>query len=100
VKGFEVLNREIELNKNIIPLLILLSDGKANVSMGSGKPVDEAKQIASVIKASGIRSLVIDSEQSFIGMGFAREISNELGAKYLKLDELRSQDIVDGIRGI
>ncbi len=100
VKGFEVLNREIELNKNIIPLLILLSDGKANVSMGSGKPVEEAKQIASVIKASGIRSLVIDSEQSFIGLGFAREISNELGAKYLKLDELRSQDIVDGIRGI
>jgi magnesium chelatase subunit D len=100
VKGFEVLNREIELNKNIIPLLILLSDGKANVSMGSGKPVDEAKQIASVIKASGIRSLVIDSEQSFIGLGFAQEISNELGAKYLKLDELRSQDIVDGIRGI
>jgi magnesium chelatase subunit D len=100
VKGFEVLNREIELNKNIIPLLILLSDGKANVSMGSGKPVEEAKQIASVIKASGIRSLVIDSEQSFIGMGFAQEISNELGAKYLKLDELRSQDIVDGIRGI
>ncbi len=100
VKGFEVLNREIELNKNIIPLLILLSDGKANVSMGSGKPVEEAKQIASVIKASGIRSLVIDSEQSFIGLGFAREISNELGAKYLKLDELRAQDIVDGIREI
>jgi magnesium chelatase subunit D len=100
MKGFEVLNREKELNKNIIPLLILLSDGKANVSMGSGKPVEEAKQIASVIKASGIRSLVIDSEQSFIGLGFAQEISNELGAKYLKLDELRSQDIVDGIRGI
>jgi magnesium chelatase subunit D len=100
MKGFEVLNREIELNKNVIPLLILLSDGKANVSMGSGKPVDEAKQIASVIKASGIKSLVIDSEQSFIGLGFAQEISQELGAKYLKLDELRSQDIVDGIRGI
>jgi len=100
VKGFEVLNREIELNKNIIPMLILLSDGKANVSMGSGKPVNEAKQIASVIKSSGIKSLVIDSEQSFIGLGFAQEISNELGAKYLKLDELRSQDIVDGIRGI
>jgi magnesium chelatase subunit D len=100
VKGYEVLNKEKEFNKNIIPLLILLSDGKANVSMGSGNPVEEAKQIASVIKASGIKSLVIDSEQSFIGLGFAREISNELGAKYLKLDELRAQDIVDGIREI
>ncbi len=100
VKGYEVLNKEKELNKNAIPLLILLSDGKANVSMGSGKPVEEAKQIASLIKASGIKSLVIDAEQSFIGLGFAQEISNELGARYMKLEEMRTQDIVDGIRDI
>jgi magnesium chelatase subunit D len=100
VRGFEVLSKEKELNKNVIPLLILLSDGKANVSMGSGKPVEEAKQIAALIKASGIRSLVIDAEQTFIGFGFAREISNELGATYLKLEELQAQDIVDGIRDI
>ena len=100
VKGYEVLNKEKELNKNAIQLLILLSDGKANVSMGSGKPVEEAKQIASLIRASGIKSLVIDAEQSFIGLGFAQEISNELGARYMKLEELRAQDILDGIRDI
>jgi magnesium chelatase subunit D len=99
-KGYEVLKKEKELNKNAIPLLILLSDGKANVSIGSGKPVEEAKQIATLIKASGIKSFVIDAEQSFIGLGFAREISNELGARYMKLEELRAQDIVDGIRDI
>lgn len=100
LKGYEVLNREIELNKNVIPLLILISDGKANVSMGSGMPLDEAKQIASQVKKTGIKSLVIDAEQSFIGLGLAREISDELGAKYLKLEELRAEEIVGGIREI
>jgi Mg-chelatase subunit ChlD len=37
---------------------------------------------------------------SFIDLGFAREISNEPGARYMKLEELRAQDIVDGIRDI
>ncbi len=99
-KGCEVLSKEMEKNKNALPLLILISDGKANVSMGGGKPVDEAKQMAAMIKSAGIKSLVIDAEQSFIGLGLAREISNELGAKYLKLEELRAQDIVSSIRDI
>lgn len=99
-KGCEVLSKEMEKNKNALPLLILISDGKANVSMGGGKPVDEAKQMAAMIKSAGIKSLVIDAEQSFIGLGLAQEISNELGAKYLKLEELRAQDIVSSIRDI
>ncbi len=99
-KGCEVLSKEMEKNKNALPLLILISDGKANVSMGGGKPVDEAKQMAAMIKSAGIKSLVIDAEQSFIGLGLAREISHELGAKYLKLEELRAQDIVSSIRDI
>jgi magnesium chelatase subunit D len=68
--------------------------------MGSGKPVEEAKQIAAMIKSAGIKSLVLDAEQSFIGLGLAREISHELGAKYLKLEELKAQDIVSSIRDI
>jgi hypothetical protein len=72
----------------------ILADAHRNILY-----VDEVN-LASVIKASGIKSLVIDAEKSFIGLGFAQEISNELGARYMKLEELRAQDIVDGIRDI
>jgi magnesium chelatase subunit D len=99
LRGYEILSNEMQRDKNVLPLLILVSDGKANAGMG-GNPLEEAKQIASQIKKTGIRSLVIDAEQSFIGLGLARELSNELGAKYLKLEELRAEEIVGSIRDI
>ena len=58
-----------------IPRLILISDGKANVSMGSGAPLDDATEVAAQIRESGISSLVIDTEQSYIAFGLAHKIS-------------------------
>ncbi len=59
--------------------MILISDGKANVSMGSGSPLDDAKEVAAHIRDAGISSFVIDSEQSFISFGLAHTLSDELG---------------------
>ncbi len=81
-KGFEVLQRELMINHHTIPRMILISDGKANVSMGSGSPLDDAKEVAAHIRDAGISSFVIDSEQSFISFGLAHTLSDELGAKY------------------
>src|SRR5208283_3045893 len=60
------------------------SGGNSNVSMGSGSPLDEAKEVATHIRDAGISSFVIDSEQSFITFGLAHTLSDELGAKYLR----------------
>ena len=79
-KGFEVLQRELMINHHTIPRMILISDGKANVSMGSGSPLDDAKEVAAHIRDAGISSFVIDSEQSFISFGLAHTLSDELGA--------------------
>ena len=73
--------------------MILISDGKANVSMGSGSPLDDAKEVAAHIRDAGISSFVIDSEQSFITFGLAHTLSDELGAKYLRLEDLQAEQI-------
>ncbi|HTY15609.1 MAG TPA: putative cobaltochelatase [Methanoregulaceae archaeon] len=99
-KGFEVLKREMMINHHTIPRMILISDGKANVSLGSGSPLDDAKEMASHIRDAGISSLVIDSEQSYISFGLAHMLSNELGAKYLKLEDLRADQIAEVVKGI
>ncbi len=99
-KGFEVLQRELMINHHTIPRMILISDGKANVSMGSGSPLDDAKEVAAHIRDAGISSFVIDSEQSFISFGLAHTLSDELGAKYLRLEDLRAEQIADLVKGI
>jgi magnesium chelatase subunit D len=99
-KAFEVLQREKMINQHTIPRLILISDGKANVSMGSGSPMDDAKEVAAHIRDAGISSLVIDSEKGFIAFGLAQTLSDELGAKYLKLEDLQADQIADVVKGI
>ncbi|MDD1723818.1 MAG: putative cobaltochelatase [Methanospirillum sp.] len=99
-KGLEVLMREKMINAQSILRLILISDGKANVSMGSGSPLDDAREAAFQIRESGISSVVIDTEQGFIAFGLAHTLSDEMGAKYLKLEELQADRIADVVKGI
>lgn len=99
-RGFEVIQRELMINHHTIPKMILISDGKANVSMGSGSPLDDAKEVAGHIRDAGILSFVIDSEQSFISFGLAHTLSDELGAKYLRLEDLQAEQIADLVKGI
>ena len=88
------------INQHTIPRMILVSDGKANVSMGSGSPLGDAKEVASHIRDAGISSLVIDSEQNFISFGLAHSLSDDLGARYLKLEDLRADQIAGIVKGI
>jgi magnesium chelatase subunit D len=99
-KGYEVLKHEIMINQDTIPRLILISDGKANVGMSTGSPLEDAKDIAGRIREAGISSLVIDSEQSYITFGLAQNLSEELGAKYVRLEDLQADQITDALKGI
>lgn len=98
--GLDVIGRERMIRSGTIPLLILISDGKANVSTGSGQPFEEALVTAGQIREAGIHSLVIDPEPGFLRLGMAEAISGAMGAKYLHLDELKADTITGAIRGI
>ncbi|MDD4138234.1 MAG: VWA domain-containing protein, partial [Methanoregula sp.] len=99
-KGFEVLQRELAVHRITIPRMVLISDGKANVGMGAGSPLEEAKEMASHIREAHIPSLVIDSEQNFLSFGYARSISDEMGARYVRLEDLESGQIAGIVKGI
>jgi len=100
VKAIEVLEREKMINRHTIPRLILISDGKANVGTGSGSPIDDAKEAAARIQDAGISSFVIDSESGYIAFGLARTLAEEMGAKYLKLEDLQADQIADIVKGL
>ena len=81
-------------DKQILPLLVLVSDGKGNVSLNGGNPIEEAKVIAQEIRAANIRSIVIDTEQGFVTLGPAKQIATELRGTYIRLAELKSEPII------
>lgn len=94
LKGFEVLRNELNKDKKIKPLLVVISDGKGNVSINSNSnPFNEAKQIAEDIKYSGIKSIVVDTETGFVHLGRLQELSEFLGGRYYPLEDIKAEVI-------
>lgn len=99
-KAHEVAKIQILKDPNTSPMMIIISDGKGNVSMGSDKPLVEAAKIAEVIKEEErIKTLIIDVEKkSFISFGLAKELAVKLGAEYYKIDELKADTLVQAVK--
>ena len=96
--GLQCIMSEFKKHKDCKPLLVLISDGRVNVSINKEmKPMDEATQIANQIKTKQIDSLVIDTEKGYIRLGKLREIADSMGAKYLQIEELKAESIVRAI---
>jgi len=96
--GLDTIKEHLWRDKHTIPLLVLVSDGRANVSLNNGNSVEEAKRIAQEIKAANIRSLAVDTEQGFVTFRLVEQICTELGGTYLRLEELKSAPIASAVR--
>ena len=111
--AMEVLEAEKQKDRNVLPLLVVLSDGRANVAMGSGPgeaihpepvegrtglPLAEARAMAAAIREQKISAVVIDTETDFLRLGLATTIAEEMGAPCLKLEELHADGLADAVR--
>ena len=83
------------------PIVILITDGKSNAALGSGKPLDEALQLAEMIsRDERIRFVVVDTEEAgLIAFGLAQRLAAALKAQYFKIDDLKAQTLVDIVKG-
>ncbi len=81
-----------------VPLLVLVSDGRANVNLSGGDPVEEAKCLAHEIASEGIHSIAVDTERDFISFGLVKQLSEAMGGKYLRLEELSATPLVTAVR--
>lgn len=80
------------------PVIIVLSDGRANVSLAEeSAPVDDAHREARALRDRGISALVLDSETGPVRLGLAQRLASELGADYRHLGDL---DPVEGAQVI
>lgn len=86
--GYEFLQAAGARDADLAPLLVLVSDGRANVSLHGTDPAEEALAIAGRIGRAGIPAWVIDSEQGFIRLGLPVQLAKALGGRYSRLDEV------------
>ncbi len=97
-KALEVIETERIKDRDVLPLVVLLSDGRGNVALGQDSPLDEAYAAAGIIGDDKIPSVVVDTESGFIRLGMAQPVAEAMGAQYLKLEDLRADNLAEAVR--
>ena len=117
VAGLRIVRTERLRDPSVYPLIVLISDGRGNISLFGEEPLVEAQRVAEQLGADGVHMLVIDSARDhttptdaprsartagrplFGGYGFnaCRDLADRAGGEYLGLYDLSQGAIVEGV---
>jgi magnesium chelatase subunit D len=116
VAGLKLVRTERLRDQDVYPLIVLISDGRGNISLFGDEPLLEAQRVAEQIGNEHIRTLVIDSARDttgpqipgvgvlashamFGGFGFnaCQDLAERSGGEYLGLYDLSQGAIVAGV---
>ena len=118
VAGLGMIRTERIRDPSVYPLLVLISDGRGNISMFGDEPLVEAQRVAAQIRQEQIRALVIDSARDYtqaaslprlpgrpgpaVFGGYAfnacLDLSERLGGTYMGLYDLSQRAILEGVQ--
>lgn len=89
----DVLQHEKYTHPDVEPLLIVLTDGAGNVSIGTLPPQEESYRFAELIAHEEVRSVVINMEHAAFDQGLAQQLANHLKAPCYALNELKAESL-------
>ncbi|MEJ7840820.1 MAG: putative cobaltochelatase [Rubrobacter sp.] len=87
-KAAEVLQREGRRDGERRPILVLLTDGRATAG-------PDPRGAAAGLRSFGAASFVVDTEEGHVRLGMAAEVAGAMGARCLRLEELRAESLVE-----
>ncbi len=93
IMAYEVLRKEKILHPDVMPLLIVLTDGAGNVSVGHLPPQEEAHEFADRIAHENIHSVVINMEHAAFDQGLAQSLADHLECPCYTITDLKAESL-------
>ncbi len=94
----QVIQRERIMHPDVMPLIILLTDGAGNVSLSNLPPQDESHRLADQIADDDIRCVVINMEHAAFDQGLAQALADHLKSPCYTLNELKAETLYQAVR--
>ncbi|WYD82355.1 MAG: magnesium chelatase subunit D family protein [Candidatus Electrothrix gigas] len=100
VKADDVLRSQLTRDPTSRPIAVLITDGRSNVALGSGRPVDECLELARRLgREERVRFILVDTEaQGLIRFGLAEKIAQALQARYVRTADLKADTLLDIVK--
>ena len=102
VKAHELTRSVLLRDPTARPLVILVTDGKANVALGRRKPVEEALLIAERLAADErVHPIVVDTEKTgIVTFGLAKKLAAVMNAPYFPIEDLKADTLVHIVKEV
>lgn len=94
----ETIRKELRKYPELVPLLVILTDGAGNVSMSDMPPQVEAYHIADQLKEDNIKSVVINMESADYDKGLAQALADHLDGACYNLASLQANSLLNMVR--
>jgi magnesium chelatase subunit D len=91
--AYDVLRKEKILHPDVMPLLIVLTDGAGNVAVGHLPPQEEAYHFAGMIAKEKIHSVVINMEHAAFDQGLARALADHMDCPCYTITDLKAESL-------
>ncbi len=95
----QTVRQELARHPELRPLVVVLTDGAGNVSMGDHPPQEEAYLMAEEVQALKVAAVVINMEAPRFDQGLAQALADHLGASCYSLDALQADALLETIQG-
>jgi Mg-chelatase subunit ChlD len=96
--AYEVITRELRQHPDLMPLMVLLTDGAGNVSLTDMPPQEEAHRLAEMFPKANVRSVVINMEHEAFDQGLAQALADCLESPCYTLAELKAEALIRTVR--
>lgn len=83
-----LLARERRRGSAWVPVLVLVTDGRANRGLTRANPLQESLALCTRLASSGLQAVVVDTEVGAVRLGLAQEFAAALAASYVTLEQL------------
>jgi magnesium chelatase subunit ChlD-like protein len=94
----DVLHHEKYIHPDVEPLLIVLTDGAGNVSIGPLSPQEESYHFAEIIAGEKVKCLVINMEHAAFDQGLAQKLADHLESPCFSLSEIKAESLYHTVR--
>jgi magnesium chelatase subunit D len=93
-----LLDAETRRDAKVVPWLVLVTDGRANVGIDGGLGSEDARSMAAKVREKGVNSVVIDITEGASAVSAARELARLAGGDYVRLPRVTGEGLSGAVR--
>jgi len=98
VRSLEIVTNERRRLPEVVPWVVVVTDGRGNVGLHGGVGSEDALTAARRMQAAGVHSVIVDTSSGAGASGAARELARAAGGDYVRIPAVDAASMSTAVR--